>query len=334
MTQSSHQRGWSGVGWPTGGVVLLLSLLPACGGGDAGASAGSEVDAGGVASQADAGAGDGATPALYPGPCRIETDEDADGDVDLIQTDMYDSDDRRVRRLLDLNANGNPDWITAYTYDAHGRLHVIAEDFDATGVPDAVMTHIYDQAGRLVRLERDRNADGTADATTTNHVDGSGELTMTEHDDDGDGVTDRRVTFSYQDGKQVRIDHDDGADGLIESRHEREFDGQGFLIELRVDDEADQVIDFVTTYTNDSAGRPIRSEYQRGSGELYAVETRTYDSAGRLTRVQRDDDADGGVDSEYAIAYDSGGNRLSTEWDHDADGQVDARSEVSYDCFR
>jgi hypothetical protein len=60
------------------------------------------------------------TRSKFSGWCTAEEDENADGTVDFIRTNTYDSDGNLIKTEEDYGADGTFDIIYTYTYDSQG----------------------------------------------------------------------------------------------------------------------------------------------------------------------------------------------------------------------
>lgn len=130
---------------------------------------------------------------------RSEYDEDADGDIDVVNTIQYDRDKHgrivEIRRYTDSDANGVPDDQTVEKFSYYKNTYTI-----------------------LSRVETfDGNADGTAGTISTmyNTVNKKGQIiqTLSSNPNEGDNWT---GTFEYnKKGDVIRETRDHGNDGII-----------------------------------------------------------------------------------------------------------------------
>jgi len=124
-------------------------------------------------------------------------------------------------------------------------------------------------------------------------------------------------------GLFVRLvyERDEGADDVIDSRTEYQYDQRAQLISFSRDDDGDGETNSTSSYEYDEHGHRVRSESDSdGDGEPNSIFGSVYDEDGDRTRTERDRDGDGDVDAVTTTSYDDIGRVLRIEDDDDANG--------------
>ncbi len=204
---------------------------------------------------------------------RYELDEDGDGNVDRIDTLVYDSfgnwitrgidrnldgqfdeytersfraDGRRLFERRDTDNDGNFDYADEYTYDSNGRLVNISVDTDGDGQTNRETRYEYNEAGKQTLYWTDNNGDGIPERTTANFYDSEGNQTRTEFDINGDQITDRISTYTFDsDGNTLSYSYDSNADGSANTHYNYVYQDE-FRVRTEFDRLADGVVDSVT----------------------------------------------------------------------------------------
>ena len=257
----------------------------------------------------------------------------------LIRTAFDDNNDGAIdRTAFDPDSDGTANRIDHYTYDDDGARRVIRRDFDLDDDGTINRTAHLNAEGRWERVDLDADDDGNIDRSDhyTFAADGARSLTRTDFDVDDDGTADRSETYTYNSGGTlIRTAFDDDADGAIDrTAFDPDGDGTADRIDHYTsdDDGARRVIrrDFDldddgtisrTAHLNaegrwervdldaDDDGNIDRSDHYTfaadGTRSLARTETYTYNSDGRVSRTNFDDDADGNIDR---AAFDTDGD--------------------------
>lgn len=214
--------------------------------------------------------------------------------------------------------------------------YVIAQseqDWDGDGLIDRLITVSYDEE-RLTGLSE------SYEGEDLELVMGRAHLTLNadrlpiieEFDQPVDGRIDRRLSYVYgvHDLWTERREDDD-ADGQDDSSATRTFNEDGNDLLWETDSDNDGTVDFQVIWTYDDEGRSVgREVYDAVAGVVVSIHTTSYDTPG-LALTERDDDADGTIDSRGWSYLDSEGHILVGELDNEADGALDYRTTYTYD---
>ena len=169
---------------------------------------------------------------------RVETDDDADGTVDIVETREYTTAGRIWRTIRDEGADGKPDRIEESTWDADNRRIRSTIDAPVGGPVETIQEYAYgNDAGMNGRLMHRYNERGLVQSTRyeTRYLP-SGQLESMDIDLTDDGQVDNRIERVYDaDGQMIGTLTDNGADGTIDTLHSYIYSDDGRLIELAID---------------------------------------------------------------------------------------------------
>ena len=179
---------------------------------------------------------------------RIESDEGADGELDLIETREYTQSGRIWRTVRDDGADGTPDRVEESTWDGQGRRIQTTVDMPAGGPVETIQDYIFGNDdivdGRLLRRFGEAGL-----LQTTRYENGylpNGRLGRLDIDLDDDGQVDNRVERIYDaDGRLIGSLTDQGADGTNDTLHSYVYSDEGRLVELAIDQGNDGAFDTV-----------------------------------------------------------------------------------------
>jgi len=217
-------------------------------------------------------------------PVREEIDEDADGSPDSITTFRYNSSGVRTALMHDGNADGIFELSARYYHDAGGKP--LWTEISSFGVLQSVLRWQYDDQGQLVRHVRDEDADGLLDFIREYGYNSRGLVALIETDDDADSTIDSIGRYFYDDNDNLirhEIEELDGS--LLDST--RLYDWQdNLLVRYRWDLGADGVIDSITQYNYDAEGREVLVEVDRQADGEFDDWTQTqYNASGKVASV-------------------------------------------------
>lgn len=151
----------------------------------------------------------------------------------------------------------------------------------------------YDAQGRLIQEEEDG---GFAPA---------------------DGDTDFLTTYTYDSaGLLLRKELDVGVNGSINKTQTNQHDAKGRLIKEEIDwlgGLPDGKVDMWTTHRYDEAGNELVEEVDGTEPGMRSRTIFIYDAQGRLTRKERDHQADGSSEAFWVYTYDAEGRLLREE---------------------
>lgn len=166
------------------------------------------------------------------------------------------------------------------------------------------------------------------------------------------GLASARVQFGEP--AVLTIETDAGADGSIDRITESTFDARGDRVMEREDRDGDGRFERLTTFVHHREGnRVVRIDADdQGDGHIDGIESRAFDAAGRISRMEHDADADGraerweemrwdgprhtvrrfapgspAVETVYTDVFGPDGRAMAVEVDKDADGRSDNRME-------
>jgi len=227
--------------------------------------------------------GDGENESLV---AEVQTDLGNDGDIDSSRTYTYNADGTVQRIDFDDSNDGTYDRYSEYTYDDHGNWlsvttefmgHVIGSEYD----------HTYNASDQLTRTEVDNLATVGVDVDEiiTYTYDSNGNKIKEESDLLGDETVDSVFTFEYDSsGNKTKINQDIDNDGTIELITVNSYNSGNKLIKVELDGEL-QPGDDLPDGTPDS------------------VSTYTYDTSGRIEKLETDYDNDGVIDTVDKYIY-------------------------------
>jgi hypothetical protein len=285
---------------------------------------------------------------------------------------------RRV--LIDTDGDGVADQVTAYERDGEGR--VVRETQQGPGGFVDVWSYGYDGRGDLVLSERDSGGDGVVDYRVEKVRDARGlvieerayagaeivSLSVAVRDDEGRisvleehslycddravftgdevGV---RTTYTRDGAGDAVLEEVDGvacgpADGVVDMRIERVFDGDGRLLREDVDGSdataglVGGALERCVSYAYDGGGSLVRIAWDGdgspGScdGEVDGVTVERY-VGGRLHSSEHDAGADGTLDEIWSYEYDPCGNRVGWSLWRAEMGATAVRHTYDYSCW-
>jgi hypothetical protein len=126
---------------------------------------------------------------------------------------------------------------------------------------------------------------------------------------------------------------DNNADSVIDTITTYTYDAKGNLTKTERDNNADGVIDDRTSVGFDGNANRVLNEFDNnGDGLVDGRNVSIYDDNGNLTTIERDNTANGVVDSRTQFSYDNFGDNTLIEEDTNADGVVDSRTTYAYDA--
>lgn len=321
---------------------------------------------------------------VYPGPCTEIHDTDLDGQPDQCSSYQYDDRCLLVHATHDFGCDGvldvdesfthderglrveetrlyQPDWVErwSYTYDAHEHLLLVQADHGADTEIDYWIEYERDPHSRTV-TERSYSHGELTSVTATVRDERDRILLVEEHQyfcvDETVFTADvvaRRTNYVYDDTSHVMALTIDGvdchvADGVVDVRIQRRFDGNGHLLSELMDGQTstpgppDGIDDSCSYFTYDDHGRLVRLEKDGGSvsGEVafcdgvidYAA-VHVYDRTGREIRLEQDVDADGTADLATQFYHDPCGNPTGWQGVQMPTGDVLWRHELDYACW-
>ena len=249
------------------GLVLMLAV--GCGGGSN-----------------DTAAGDDTAADTEPGPygsCegRVEIDEEADGELDEIETLRFNAAGQMTELHLDEGADGTTDESTWHTYNADG-LEVSTEyDLDGDGAIDEAIYFTYDASGNPTMRENDSDGDGTIDSVTVYLYDADGFLVSAEVDDGNDGFVDTVYTFTRDaDGVLTERVAVDVTSGDVVERLTYTWSADRLTVVVEEDSDGDGSVDEITTRIYDEEERLI--SYDNESAEDRLMYTLRYTDLGQI----------------------------------------------------
>jgi len=189
---------------------------------------------------------------------RIETDEGADGTLDIVETREYTPSGRIWRTVRDEGVDGTPDRIEESTW-SNGRRTRMTIDQPAGGQVETIQDYAYGNDnivdGRYMRRYNDGGL-----IQSTRYENGylpNGRLGVMNIDLQDDGQLDNRIERIYDlDGRMIGTLTDTGADGTIDTLHSYMYNFEGRLSELAIDIGNDGTFDNVI-YRDYHNFRPI-----------------------------------------------------------------------------
>ena len=239
-------------------------------------------------------------------PSITKTDSDANGTVDEVEVETYDSQGNKISYTEDSDNDGNLDRSRTYTYNDNGQQLSVQYDDNGDGNLNSANSYIYDINGNKKIYQHDDNGDGTINGQSTYVYDSYGNNVSYSRDNDGDGTIDATQQYTYDDmSNQLAHIYDQDNDGVINNLDDYTYDAQGNILTSK-------------SYTGDRV--TLTSEY-----------TYTYDERGNLLTFSNDSDVDGNIDSSTTRTYDSNNNLLTEESDHNGDNIIDNHSTRTYD---
>jgi len=208
--------------------------------------------------------------------------------------------------------------------------------FDPDGNAIQRTTYTYNSHGYLIQEIYDLNMDDIIDITTNYAYDEHGNIIEKSYMGTRiDGlIIDTYTNIYHREGylTEVRIDqNNDGTDNKILL-----YNIKGDLVEEGIDREGDGIIEIINTYTNtyDTEGNLIEIRIDLGSTGT-ANEIRSYDTDRNLIEVQHDWTEDGHIDRIFTYEYDSHNHLTKEKFDMDGDGTYDESDTYinSYDTY-
>jgi hypothetical protein len=240
--------------------------------------------------------------------CSMATayDSEYDGIVDFLQINIYDPFPlvTQVEVFLGPIDTDPLIYIGEWDYDAEGRLIEMREDEDNFNGWNTITTYAYDEDGNVVGVDTDTDADGYADQLEAwTYSPGTNQALTGSLDADADGVVDDRTLFTYDlDGRLVLIELDEDDDGGVDET-------TTFTYEYAFPN-----VDYYASIDNDND--PLEDGF-------YAA---TFDTEGRLSSWEIDEDGDGISETNEAYFYTEDGDLEQIEgtglWQGTYYGQV------------
>lgn len=229
---------------------------------------------------------------------RRSSDNNADGTIDSQRLLTYDVDTGRViGDDYDTNANGLINNAYILSYDDEMRSALYSTDIGNDGI-ESTRDWEYDAFGDLVRYEqRSNNALFQIE---------------TRQLDPGTGLYTRREVINPTNS--------------VHTIETWTMDGMGNRPLATIDRDGDGIPESVITLTYDapnSAWTGLQDD-TNGDGQADSSITRTFNAVGFLTRLERDDDADGSADYVQEIDYDGMNRQIRDAIDNDNDGIFDS----------
>lgn len=180
---------------------------------------------------------------------------------------LYDEQGRLLEAASDSNQDGINESISRYLYADNGMSRKVVTTYDDGHYQSqTAVDELLDEDGRVIQQESDYNFDGSTDYRTTNLY--SGDLLLST------------IYESWYVGRN-------GQRSSWSQATDYDYDNNGFLIALSYDTGMDGA-DSLTSYQNDTEGRPIRTEYyyrqgrQGGQLALSGSMDSDYGPAGRI----------------------------------------------------
>lgn len=251
--------------------AAICALVVGC------AASGDRPDVGDDAGAADArfGQDSGAT-ASFPGPCRLDTDlgpddivdrrdfrtytdglltrierdNDVDGVVDYVQLRTYDA-GLLATLTEDIDNDGAVDRSRVYNNGANNKVASIDFDDNQDGVVDRTFRYLYNTGDQLVAIERDNDLDGAADLLESYYRTSAGFTYRIDRDSAVDGTIDWVESRAHVDNLLQILERDTDADGDLEFRQRYIRDGDGVVLRVEIDRQADGVFEEHLLYTYD-----------------------------------------------------------------------------------
>lgn len=303
--------------------------------------------------------------ALWPGYCRKDIDQGADGRVDDTWRLEYDDEDRPVlfavgapptgsQKRWRYDANGNllreehdtgldDSWEVSVerTYDAHGNLLTQATDEDGDDTPERSLSNTYEcfaaadeKLPGACTTDIDLDADGIVELVQSRAYDAAGHLlSVTERHAEHPDLTTRVTTHAYDaHGDRIETAVDVGADGLIEEHTERAYDAEHHLLRVRVDHDADGTIELQHDYTFDAHRALVREEKQEDGEPVYRFDFER-DDDGLVTLETETYFASPEDDRELRRYHDRAGNPMLEVLKRRTSSGPDACVSYGYACF-
>jgi len=235
----------------------------------------------------------------FPGPCRIEIDEDRDGRPDRINRSIFDDEGKVTVEELDDDADGQVDRRFVHGYDETGKLTSIEEN----GEKHFNAERVFDKEGNALSEKIDFKNDGEIDVLVKNTYDEYGDLLTREMKSK---ISDDRSSFTYDE------------QGNLLTKNTRAF--------LHMNGKQENT---KTRYVYDSDENLVEEIV---TGDRSRTTVYTYDKDSNRLKKEVDDGSDGQADTRWKYRYDGAGNMLFKELDHDGDGTFDRHWQNSYDC--
>jgi hypothetical protein len=195
-----------------------------------------------------------------PGPCFAQTDEAADGTIDLYERWTYHP--LGEPSLIEVRRPDGNAVVFRFGHDAQGRLTWRTQE-DESGVVSSRWDREYPSADRVIHT--DSLPDGTVQGVSEMTLDADGELVSLRSDDDLDGRIDwRTVVERDADGRELATRVEKNLDVWTPwYAWTYEHDGDGYLIETEYDYQRPSTTqhDSVTHHANDAWGQAIVDEH-------------------------------------------------------------------------
>ena len=178
-----------------------------------------------------------------------------------------------------------------------------------------VETRTYDDRGQLVH----HSPAFSGEEITLRMFDRNGYIIRIQ-------TPDGRTISSYEYdsiGNTTRWEFDRDSNGSADSFETYAYDELGNRVRTELDIDRDGSTEDISTFTY-TLGRMTRLERDQGAnGTIDRIETYTYDESGHLLREEVDRNADGSAERIHTYTYNEQGNRTREDTDRDGDGSAD-----------
>jgi len=248
------------------------------------------------------------------------------------------------KELYDTDEDGSTDFTASYAFDDAGNLVSTTKETNDLRLSE-VTTYAYDDSGNTTGLYIDYENDGVIDRQQEWAFDKKGHETLNQTDSDGNGIFEIRkvneiayhAAGNISDYTQSYEQYSDSTGELVRLNSSAEkYDTQGNRIyESYSHQDNDQISTSNVTYTFNSAGKKTKEEVDNnGDGTLDVIHNYGYDNEQRQILEESDLDGNGEIDKRETVIFDDSSNTVTVNLDSNANGVIDTLSTALYDDNR
>lgn len=289
---------------------------------------------------------------------ELAYDETGDGVTDESTWYEYDEYGNVLKETIDNTGDAVANKITQYTYLSFNKWLSRTIDSDADGQVDQVFLTEYNDNGDMTRFTRDDGNDDSLDYIVLSQYNEAGFLVKEETDSDGDGQANRSKWFTRDKaGNAAKEQVDSDGDGVINYTYHYEYNEQNLMTYRGFDQYNDNSLDQITQYEYNATGQFTRQVFDyngdgiadksiafdyddlqsimktdnNDNGSIDSIDTRTYNSAGKLLLLAKDTDGNGEANRVEECRYDANSGYITHYLlDSDNDGEIDQSLERFY----